>query len=182
MVLMLCEIAPDQALLRCHDWSRDDRARLSAHTAFVRTPHSPTGPWREGRVRCGCGLRIGAAEGIYPLTLPSPARRETVPGERPGGHVPRHAYGARPGTGDFDGCRSVLWPSIPRGGRLDAPRREEERMVAKIAEAVCLLAALALPWSGVAAQKTYPPGVSDSEIKIGQTMPYSGPASAYGTI
>jgi branched-chain amino acid transport system substrate-binding protein len=55
-------------------------------------------------------------------------------------------------------------------------------MVAKIAEAVCLLAALALPWSGVAAQKTYPPGVSDSEIKIGQTMPYSGPASAYGTI
>jgi len=35
---MLCEIAPDQALLRCHDWSRDDRARLSAHTAFVRTP------------------------------------------------------------------------------------------------------------------------------------------------
>jgi branched-chain amino acid transport system substrate-binding protein len=26
------------------------------------------------------------------------------------------------------------------------------------------------------------PGVSDTEIKIGQTMPYSGPASAYGTI
>jgi len=27
----------------------------------------------------------------------------------------------------------------------------------------------------------YPPGVSDTEIKIGQTMPYSGPASALGT-
>src|SRR5271154_3881472 len=26
------------------------------------------------------------------------------------------------------------------------------------------------------------PGVSDTEIKIGQTMPYSGPASAYGVI
>ena len=26
------------------------------------------------------------------------------------------------------------------------------------------------------------PGVSDIEIKIGQTMPYSGPASAYGVI
>ena len=26
------------------------------------------------------------------------------------------------------------------------------------------------------------PGVTDAEIKIGQTMPYSGPASAYGTI
>jgi branched-chain amino acid transport system substrate-binding protein len=30
------------------------------------------------------------------------------------------------------------------------------------------------------AQKKYAPGVTDSEIKIGQTMPYSGPASAYG--
>jgi branched-chain amino acid transport system substrate-binding protein len=28
----------------------------------------------------------------------------------------------------------------------------------------------------------YGPGASDSEIKIGNTMPYSGPASAYGTI
>jgi branched-chain amino acid transport system substrate-binding protein len=32
------------------------------------------------------------------------------------------------------------------------------------------------------AQKANPPGVSETEIKIGQTMPYSGPASAYGTI
>jgi branched-chain amino acid transport system substrate-binding protein len=32
------------------------------------------------------------------------------------------------------------------------------------------------------AQKQYGPGVTDTEIKIGQTMPYSGPASAYGTI
>ncbi len=32
------------------------------------------------------------------------------------------------------------------------------------------------------AQKKYGPGVTDTEIKIGQTMPYSGPASAYGTI
>ena len=31
-----------------------------------------------------------------------------------------------------------------------------------------------------AAQKVYGPGVSDSEIKIGNTAPYSGPASAYG--
>ena len=28
----------------------------------------------------------------------------------------------------------------------------------------------------------YGPGASDTEIKLGQTMPYSGPASAYGTI
>ncbi len=32
------------------------------------------------------------------------------------------------------------------------------------------------------AQKKYGPGASDTEIKIGNTMPYSGPASAYGTI
>ncbi len=32
------------------------------------------------------------------------------------------------------------------------------------------------------AQKKYDPGASDTTIKIGQTMPYSGPASAYGTI
>lgn len=31
------------------------------------------------------------------------------------------------------------------------------------------------------AQKKYGPGVTDAEIKIGQTMPYSGPASAYGS-
>ena len=42
--------------------------------------------------------------------------------------------------------------------------------------------ALALAAAPVAAQKKYDPGASDTEIKIGQTMPYSGPASAYGTI
>jgi branched-chain amino acid transport system substrate-binding protein len=41
------------------------------------------------------------------------------------------------------------------------------------------LATLALPTS---AQKKYDPGATDTEIKIGQTMPYSGPASAYGVI
>jgi branched-chain amino acid transport system substrate-binding protein len=37
----------------------------------------------------------------------------------------------------------------------------------------------ALPAAG---EKRYGPGVTDAEIKIGQTMPYSGPASAYGAI
>ena len=40
-------------------------------------------------------------------------------------------------------------------------------------------ALIALP---ALAQKKYGPGASDTEIKLGQTMPYSGPASAYGTI
>ena len=32
------------------------------------------------------------------------------------------------------------------------------------------------------AQKAYDPGTSDKEIKLGNLVPYSGPASAYGTI
>ena len=41
----------------------------------------------------------------------------------------------------------------------------------------------AIVWTGAAsAQKKYDPGASDTEIKIGQTMPYSGPASSYSTI
>ena len=43
-----------------------------------------------------------------------------------------------------------------------------------------LAAALAVASTAVAGGN-YGPGVTDTEIKIGQTMPYSGPASAYGT-
>jgi branched-chain amino acid transport system substrate-binding protein len=44
---------------------------------------------------------------------------------------------------------------------------------------VGIAAVVAIP---VAAQKKYDPGASDSEIKVGNIMPYSGPASAYGEI
>jgi branched-chain amino acid transport system substrate-binding protein len=48
---------------------------------------------------------------------------------------------------------------------------------------VLLLACSVLACSKPPAEKPkYDPGVTDTEIKIGQTMPYSGPASAYGTI
>src|SRR3984957_12103832 len=36
--------------------------------------------------------------------------------------------------------------------------------------------------SAASAQKKYDPGATDTEIKIGNIMPYSGPASAYATI
>ena len=42
--------------------------------------------------------------------------------------------------------------------------------------------AIALSVSPTYAQKKYDPGASDTEIKIGQTVPFSGPASAYATI
>ena len=48
-----------------------------------------------------------------------------------------------------------------------------------LASAAATLIAVASP---ALAQKKYDTGASDTEIKIGNTNPYSGPASAYGTI
>jgi ABC-type branched-subunit amino acid transport system substrate-binding protein len=39
---------------------------------------------------------------------------------------------------------------------------------------------VAATWAPAVAQRQYDPGVTDTEIKIGNIMPYSGPASAYG--
>jgi branched-chain amino acid transport system substrate-binding protein len=36
--------------------------------------------------------------------------------------------------------------------------------------------------TGAVAQKGYDPGATDTEIKVGNIMPYSGPASAYGSV
>jgi branched-chain amino acid transport system substrate-binding protein len=44
------------------------------------------------------------------------------------------------------------------------------------------VALLALTSTDVLAQKKYDTGATDTEIKIGNIMPYSGPASAYGII
>jgi branched-chain amino acid transport system substrate-binding protein len=52
-------------------------------------------------------------------------------------------------------------------------------MKARLIIAGLMAAALAMP---AAAQKKYDPGANDKEIKIGNTNPYSGPASAYGQI
>ncbi|WP_315837723.1 ABC transporter substrate-binding protein [Bradyrhizobium prioriisuperbiae] len=48
--------------------------------------------------------------------------------------------------------------------------------------AACLAVALVGTASTALAQKKYDPGASDTEIRVGQTMPFSGPASAYSTI
>ncbi len=55
------------------------------------------------------------------------------------------------------------------------------RAAALAAVATLCLSALLIP-SGALAQKKYDTGASDAEIKIGNIMPYSGPASAYGVI
>jgi len=55
-------------------------------------------------------------------------------------------------------------------------------MTFAIARLVFVLAIACAVGTDVAlAEKRYGPGVTDTEIRIGQTMPYSGPASSYGT-
>jgi branched-chain amino acid transport system substrate-binding protein len=52
----------------------------------------------------------------------------------------------------------------------------------RLAIASTAIALLAATSSGALAQKKYDTGATDTEIKIGNIMPYSGPASAYGVI
>jgi ABC-type branched-subunit amino acid transport system substrate-binding protein len=48
--------------------------------------------------------------------------------------------------------------------------------------ALTAFAVAAVIATSASAQKKYDPGASDTEIKIGNIMPYSGPASSYGVI
>jgi branched-chain amino acid transport system substrate-binding protein len=52
----------------------------------------------------------------------------------------------------------------------------------RLATAAATFAFVAAMSSGALAQKKYDTGATDTEIKIGSIMPYSGPASAYGII
>ena len=87
------------------------------------------------------------------------------------------------GGGGFFGARMQSDASrAPPAGyltRIECSNRTEEGTMNKK-----LLAGLALTaWavaSTAAAEKIYGPGASDTEIKIGNTNPYSGNASAYG--
>ncbi|QQO19617.1 ABC transporter substrate-binding protein [Bradyrhizobium diazoefficiens] len=55
-------------------------------------------------------------------------------------------------------------------------------VTSKLAAASVALAFFAASTSAALAQKKYDTGATDTEIKIGNIMPYSGPASAYGII
>src|SRR3982750_3641460 len=52
----------------------------------------------------------------------------------------------------------------------------------KLAAASLALALIAASATAASAQKKYDSGATDTEIKIGNIMPYSGPASSYGVI
>jgi branched-chain amino acid transport system substrate-binding protein len=55
-------------------------------------------------------------------------------------------------------------------------------VTSRVAIASAAFMLLAASSSGALAQKKYDTGATDTEIKIGNIMPYSGPASAYGVI
>ena len=55
---------------------------------------------------------------------------------------------------------------------------QSSRMMTALVAALLCLASL----GSAVAENRYGPGVTDTEIKIGQTMPYSGPLSVYGAI
>src|SRR6201991_694995 len=60
------------------------------------------------------------------------------------------------------------------------PPKSKEETMSKLTTGVAVLAAL---WSASAmAQAKYGPGTSATEIKVGQTIAYSGPASAYSQL
>jgi branched-chain amino acid transport system substrate-binding protein len=55
-------------------------------------------------------------------------------------------------------------------------------VTSRLAIASAAFIVLAASSSGALAQKKYDTGATDTEIKVGNIMPYSGPASAYGAI
>ena len=64
------------------------------------------------------------------------------------------------------------------GNFLHMPKPTRRR----VTTAFLSLAIAAATASGALAQKKYDTGASDTEIKIGNIVPYSGPASAYGVV
>src|ERR1700726_3333500 len=67
---------------------------------------------------------------------------------------------------------------------VSGPRLSPQRSGGNAMRIVALgaLVALSLVSTSVIAQPKYGPGTSATEIKVGQTIAYSGPASAYGQL
>ena len=71
--------------------------------------------------------------------------------------------------------------SLLRATRMQSTERARFG-TAKVSAALVLAALSCVTTQPAMAQKHYDPGATDTEIKIGQTMPYSGAGSVYGTI
>jgi branched-chain amino acid transport system substrate-binding protein len=91
-----------------------------------------------------------------------------------------------------EGARQIVlnWNASPKTikPRKAARTHQENREIGmpavtgKLAAASLALALIAATTSTASAQKKYDTGATDTEIKVGNIMPYSGPASAYGII
>ena len=115
--------------------------------------------------------------GLFVLFVPE-HRRERIDRAR------RRDLWHHPATGDL--CHAVGRRRFCAASRLAARYKSNgEAQMKKISRRSILAAApsaLALAALPARAEKQYGPGVTDTEIKIGNTVPYSGPASSYGTI
>jgi branched-chain amino acid transport system substrate-binding protein len=92
-------------------------------------------------------------------------------------HYPQTQWLIRSGTNSFRACGMPhVWLRCVHvgGGQMETSRGH---LLALIVFGVAAVAT-----DPAVAQKNYAPGVTDTEIKIGQTMPYSGPASAWGVV
>jgi branched-chain amino acid transport system substrate-binding protein len=72
-------------------------------------------------------------------------------------------------------------PDVAEHDRRGTAPRKNIMSIKQVIAGGCAAIALALG-TPASAQKKYDPGASDTEIRIGQTMPYSGATSAFGTI
>jgi branched-chain amino acid transport system substrate-binding protein len=93
----------------------------------------------------------------------------------------------------LDGRRQMVFNSLRAVRKFQAAREHGARVIqngrfgmpvatSRVAIASAAFIVLAASSSGALAQKKYDTGATDTEIKIGNIMPYSGPASAYGVI
>jgi len=111
---------------------------------------------------------------------PVPPARDAGETRRGGMRAPRLRAGVRGLHGVYLGIAS---PLARAGAQGCQPQEEPVTMRTSLLHSLGTTALIAgLAAAPALAQKKYGPGVTDTEIKIGNTMPYSGPASAYGTI
>jgi len=75
---------------------------------------------------------------------------------------------------------AMATPSANRAARGSA--KMSEGLHASALKSVTIAAALVVATASFAEIRKYDPGASDTEIRIGQTMPYSGPVSALSVI
>jgi branched-chain amino acid transport system substrate-binding protein len=84
----------------------------------------------------------------------------------------------------YSGASSEFYSPPEDAPAADNKRRKSMtiKLQARVAALSAALVGLAIAVTPASAQKKFDTGVTDTEIKIGNIMPYSGPASAYGII